>query len=65
MSASAARYSAKCRQCRRVTLTAERFRDIELARLREHAGRCFSDDPPADDAGAGEVLRCFTVEREP
>ena len=58
-------YSATCQHCGRVTVTAERFTSTELARLREHAGRCFSDDTPADDSGAGEVLRCFAVEREP
>ena len=65
MSASAASYSATCQHCGRVTVTAERFTNTELARLREHAGGCFSDDAPADDSGAGEVLRCFTVESEP
>jgi len=54
-------YSATCQHCGRVTVTAERFRDAELAGLREHAGRCFASDALADRSGAGEVLRRFTV----
>jgi hypothetical protein len=45
-------------------LTALRIGDAELACLRAHAGRCFGDDRLADDAGAGELLRCFTVTGE-
>ena len=44
-----------------MTVTAERFRDAELAGLREHAVRCFVSDALADRSGAGEVLRRFTV----
>ncbi len=58
-------YSATCRQCSRAIVTAGRFGEAELGQLREHAGGCFSDDAPADDSGAGELLRHFMVEREP
>lgn len=65
MTARPPSYAATCKHCGRVIVAAERFTNAELARLREHAGRCFSDDAPADDSGAGEVLRHFAVEREP
>ncbi len=58
-------YAAKCQHCGRVTVTAERFTDAELARLREHIRQAHPCEAPPADAGVADTLKHFDVERKP
>ena len=58
-------YSATCQHCGRVTVTAERFTDAELARLREHVRQAHPCEALPADAGVADTLKHFDVEREP
>ena len=58
-------YSATCRHCGRVTVTAERFTDAELARLRDHVRQAHRHEAVPTDAGVAETLRQFDMERVP
>jgi len=54
-------YSATCQHCGRVIVTAERFTDTELARLREHIRQVHSHVALPADAGVVAVLAQFDV----
>ena len=56
-------YSARCQHCGRVRVTAERFTDAELARLREHVRQAHPCEALPADAGVADTLRHFDVSR--
>jgi len=63
MSAGALTYSATCMHCGRVIVTAPRFTDTELARLRDHMRQMHPGESLPADAGVAETLCHFNVER--
>ena len=65
MTAGPPSYPATCLHCGRVIVTAERFTDAELARLREHVREAHPCEALPDDAGVADTLKHFDVEREP
>jgi len=65
MTAGAPSYSAMCQHCGRVIVTAERFTDAPVARLREHVRQAHPCEALPADAGVADTLKHFDVEREP
>jgi len=65
MTAGPPSYHATCQHCGRVIVTAERFTDAKLARLRDHVRQAHRHEAVPTDAGVAETLRQFAMERVP
>lgn len=57
-------YSARCKHCGRVIVTASRIADAELARLRVHVRSAHPREALHADAGLAETLRHLDVGAE-
>ena len=65
MIAGIRRWTARCRRCSATLVTAPRIDADVLRALRSQLRETHPADAPSHDAHAGELLRDFTVEREP
>ena len=65
MIACISRWTVRCRRCGATAVTAPRIDADVLCVLRKHVRETHPAHAPAHDVHAGEVLRDFTVEREP